>query len=53
MIPVLPFNRLEVLDAPMPYIIGVFPSPHLNDLDIFQDVVRVYLDDGLLIEPED
>ena len=29
-IPILPINRTDILDAPMPYFIGVEPNPYLE-----------------------
>jgi hypothetical protein len=53
LIPVLPINRTDILDAPMPYIIGVEPNPNLEHIDLDTDVIRIDLDNGDLIQPED
>lgn len=43
---------IETLDAPFPYLIGVEPTPILEELDI-DDVIRVDLDKGLVFTPQD
>ena len=43
---------IETLDAPFPYLIGVEPTPLLDELDI-DDVIIVDLDKGLVTTPED
>ena len=42
---------IETLDAPFPYLIGLEPTPMLEELDI-SDVVRVDLDNNLMFVPD-
>ena len=34
MIPILPANMIDVLEAPFPYLIGTLPNPGLEDLEL-------------------
>jgi len=45
LIPILPLSIVDMLDAPVPYIVGVQPSAALDQID-FDDVVRVFLDEN-------
>lgn len=44
---------IETLDAPFPYFIGIEPTPLLEELDIEGDVIRVELDTGIIMVPND
>ena len=50
LIPILPLSMVETLDAPFPYLIGIEPTPLLEELDI-DDVIKVDLDKGLIFTP--
>ena len=39
-IPLLPYNLINILHAPTPYIIGLHDSQHLDD-DIFEELDEV------------
>ena len=53
LIPILPLGMIETLDAPFPFLIGIEPTPLLDELDIEGDVIRVFLDDGVVMVPND
>ena len=53
LIPILPLTMIETLDAPFPYFIGIEPTPLLDELDIEGDVIRVELDTGIIMVPND
>lgn len=53
LIPILPLSMIETLDAPFPFLIGIEPTPRLEELDIEGDVIRVYLDTGVVMVPND
>ena len=53
LIPILPMNNIEMLDAPFPYFVGIEPNPYLDELDIENEVVRVDLDQGIVFTPEE
>lgn len=53
LIPILPLSMIETLDAPFPYFIGIEPTPLLDELDIEGDVIRVELDTGIIMVPND
>ena len=44
---------VETLDAPFPFLIGIEPTPLLDELDIEGDVIRVELDTGVVMLPGD
>ena len=44
---------IETLDAPFPFLIGIEPTPLLDELDIEGDVIRVELDTGVVMLPAD
>ena len=56
MIPILPLSKIDVLDAPFPYIIGVQPHPLIDSLgygstDMYEtefDGLKVDLDKSLI-----
>ena len=52
MIPILPMNMIDMLDAPFPYLVGVEPNPDLECLDI-EDVVKVELDCAKIYLPDE
>lgn len=52
-IPILPLNMIDILDAPFPYLIGVEPNCNLEMVDIQNEVIRVELDYGQVITPVD
>jgi hypothetical protein len=44
---------IETLDAPFPYLIGIESTPLIDELDIEGDVIRVELDTGIVMVPND
>ena len=44
---------IETLDAPFPFLIGIEPTPLLEDMDIEGDVIRVELDTGIIMVPSE
>jgi hypothetical protein len=53
MIPILPMNMIEILEAPFPYFVGVQPNPSLETLEIENEVIRVDLDQGQIYIPDE
>lgn len=53
MIPILPANMIDVLEAPFPYLIGTLPNPGLEYLELENDVLKVFLDDCNIVVPQD
>jgi hypothetical protein len=43
----------DILDAPFPYIIGVEPHTILEQYDLESEVIKVDLDEGIVIVPQD
>lgn len=39
LIPILPVKRIDILDAPFPYIVGIEPNPMLDNFDLENEVV--------------
>jgi hypothetical protein len=46
-------GMIDYLDAPFPYLIGLEPNPKLEWLELEGDVVRVELDTGTVILPDE
>jgi hypothetical protein len=53
MIPILPANMIDVLEAPFPYLIGTLPNPGLEYLELENDVLKVFLDTCNVVVPQD
>lgn len=53
LIPILPLNRIDILDAPVPYLIGIEPNQALENYDLENEVVIVELDIGRVLTPND
>jgi hypothetical protein len=53
LIPVLPLNMIDILDAPFPYLIGMEPYPDLEMFDLENEVIIVELDYGVVKTPND
>jgi hypothetical protein len=53
MIPILPANMIDVLEAPFPYLIGTLPNPGLEYLELENDVLKVFLDNCNIVVPQD
>jgi len=53
LIPILPIKMIEILDAPFPFLIGMEPTEAIQDFDIENEVIRVELDFGQVITPND
>lgn len=53
MIPILPVQMTDILEAPFPYLIGIEPTNKLDYMDIESEVLIVKLDTGEVTAPED
>lgn len=44
---------IDVLEAPFPYLIGIEPNAYIEELDLDNEVLKVYLDNNIIDHPKD